>query len=389
MPADPSSPAQRLDEVQVHIDAGEFEAALALAQSLRAQFEAQGDAALQLNAEVYLVRSLVKLERFSAAIAHAEVLLTPLAAAAPSAERAELLVRMAYAQAQLSRYEASMRAAHLALQDALALGSGLMAAQALERMAMCCMILGDAVQSERFMLEALGFYEQSQAAEHMLRASSNALFLFCNVHDDLLEQGEAQAAAALLQRSQRVVVRVAGALGRARSAYMACMWRANHGRWLLRRGLSEQAEAQMREVQQRASERGWHPIRRPMNLELARLLEARGGPGHPAQPAELAHLAEAAALLIAMFEPSEAPLRDRLAVQALARLPALLRATGDMEAARHYQRQQIVLTERLRQQRLLAQKHVQDLGELAGVMLAEADQRRLEAELARLRRQLP
>ena len=105
MPADPSSPAQRLDEVQVHIDAGEFEAALALAQSLRAQFEAQGDAALQLNAEVYLVRSLVKLERFSAAIAHAEVLLTPLAAAAPSAERAELLVRMAYAQAQLSRYD--------------------------------------------------------------------------------------------------------------------------------------------------------------------------------------------------------------------------------------------------------------------------------------------
>ena len=209
----------------------------------------------------------------------------------------------------------------------------------------------------------------------MLRGASNSLFVYCNLYDTLLEAGDAEGAAALLQRSQRMVVRASGTARRATSPYMSCMWQANHGRWLLRRGQVDQAEAQMQAIHGLAVERRWHQIRRPMAMELARPAEERG------------ELESAITWLRSMLQPLEAPLRDRLALRVHARLPALLRAVGEGAAAVQHQRQFDALSARIVEQNRLALEHVQDLSDLVSVLLAEADRRRLEDELARLRQQ--
>lgn len=370
-------------EVRQLISTGEFERALALSEQAR---EAAGPmqpadahdpsapARLRCEAALRFVGCLVKLERFEPAVEQAHAILQRLRDGPPSALRAELLVRTAFALTQLSRHEPAMRAAHLALHDALALDEGLLAAQALERIAMSAMSLGDPLTAERFMLEALGFYEQTREPEHMLRGSSNALFLYCNAHDLMRDTGHADAAAAFLLRSRRVVTMSQGVVDSApASSYLACMWRANQGRWLLRRGQRDEAQALLERIHLQASERGWYPIRRPVALELARVREAEG------------RLREAVSLLHSVFEPHQSSPRDRIARKVYARLPQLYERLGDRDAAARYRDERDAINRRIAAEIERASAHLGDLADLATAMLTQADQRRLEDELARLR----
>jgi hypothetical protein len=371
------SPASPIDRLRQCVAAGCFEAGLACCDAALteagAMFLADGRASPQRQeVEALFITCLLRTERFEPAVAHMQPLLTSLAHAQPSPLRAEMLVRLAFALMQLSRYEAAMRAAHLALHDALALDDRPQAAQALERIAMSAMSLGDPLMAERFTLEALGFYEQCRTPEDQLRGSSNAMFVYCNLHDHWRDAGQREIAASALLRCRPIIVRSAALAESARDTYLGCMWRANEARWLRRRGQVAEADAQMRDVHAQALAHGWHAVRRPIALELAQRCEAEG------------QLAEAAALLAGIFEPADAPPRDRIANLALARLPELCDEIGDRAAAERHRAQRNQLRERIAQEAERAQQHLNDLADLAATMLAEADRKRLEDELARL-----
>jgi tetratricopeptide (TPR) repeat protein len=370
-----------IDQLRRCATAGEFEAGWAVVDAARREAgPLLGDdarlAPLRCEVESLGVACLLRLERFEEVFAHLQPMLEQLAHARPSPFRAELLVRAAFALTQLSRHQPAMRAAHLALHDALSLGDASFTARALERVATSAMSLGDPLMAERFTLEALGFYEQARTPDDQLRGSSNAMFVYCNLHDHWTSAGQPALAAAAVRRCQPIVVRSTALAEAAHDSYMGCMWRANEARWLRRRGLGETAEAAMATVHRRAQERRWHPIRRPAALELGQMQYARG------------EWQSAIALLASVFEPSTSPPRDRVASLALAELPEWCEAAGDAASAARFRERRAQLRERMAQEAELAQRHLSDLAALAGNMLAEADRQRLEQELARLQTRL-
>lgn len=272
---------------------------------------------LLFQALMLRVRCRLKFERFDAVLRDCERLLGLVALDQPSQRRAELLINMSFAHSQLALHELALRAARMAWQDAQALQHIPLAARAIERVAMCHLTLGDAIEAERFMQEALGLIEQQGSTYERVQRYSNALHMVCGLHDGYLAQDNPGMAEGLLARASRVVAQGAAAAQAIDSEYLRSMWEANVARWLRRRGETERAQAELLRLAALSGAQGWAAIRRSAQLEMALIAEAAGRRG------------EAQGLLEALFEPAGLRVRDSVALPALEAQLRLFAAVGD------------------------------------------------------------
>ncbi|MBT9501803.1 MAG: hypothetical protein IV092_11195 [Burkholderiaceae bacterium] len=275
---------------------------------------------LLFRALMLRVRCRLKFERFDAVLVDSERLLGLVALDRSSLRRAELLINMSFAHSQLSMHELALRAARVAWQDALALKNIPLASRAIERLAMCHLALGDAIEAERFMQEALGLIEQQGSTYERVQRYSNAMHMVCGLHDGYLAQGNPGMAQGLLARASRVVAQGSAAAQAIDSDYLRSMWEANVARWLRRRGELDRAEAALRQLGALAEAQGWLAIRRSTQLEMALIAEGAGRPG------------PALELLQALFEPVALRVRDSVALPALEAQVRLYATVGDSAA---------------------------------------------------------
>ena len=382
MSAVPESPSELLRQAEEALRLADFDASLRMAGLLEQRLDQGLDeatdaqqAGLRLRLQVHRVRHHAKAEQFDTAIALAETLLPQLTESGQELARSELLFLLSFSYSQTSQQEPALRAGVAALHLALRLDHVLQIGQSLERIAMCCMAAEDAVHAERFMLEALGFFEQQADAEQMLRATSNTLFMFCRLADRLTTGGWDREARQLLQRLHRVVARSIAPSRQAESEYTRCIWRANHARWLLRMGRSEAGAAEMQACHGLCLQRGWHAIRHPVCIELAR------------HQAALGHTQQALDLLNGALQPRLPAMRDDSMLSLSQLMAQLLEASGRAaEAAPWSLRAQELAAHIGAGSRIEAPILEQLCDEVESALLA-ADQRRLDQEIERLRQQ--
>lgn len=372
---------RRLSDAAASYKAGEFIAARRQVLELLEHFAPLGAGderppeleALRLEARLLALRCESRLEHFDQLVLGCSELLAELPRNQASATRANAMILLSYGQAQLTDPEGALSAAFVAVQDGLALDDRDLVAQALDRVALSYLAMGDGMSAERFMLEAIGFAEQTGDADTRLLRVSNALYMMCNLHDALLEAGDRAAAAALIQRSRRMTLPGEHAAAESRNPYLRCMWQANMARWLRRAGRPEAAADLLTQVRKNSCSHGWYAIWRPLQLEQAAVLEEQG------------RLQDAVRELESMFEPIDVPLRDPQALRVHQQLQRLRIALGQPDrAAESRSRHEELLVRSLRG---LAQvhRHLPDLGAQITEMLAQADRQRLKSELARLR----
>ncbi|TDP63846.1 hypothetical protein DES47_104128 [Roseateles toxinivorans] len=275
---------------------------------------------LLFQALMLRVRCRLKFERFDVVLKDCQRLLGLVALDQPSLRRAELLINMSFAHSQLAMHELALRGARMAWQDAQALKNIPLASRAIERVAMCHLALGDAVEAERFMQEALGLIEQQGSTYERVQRYSNALHMVCGLHDSYLAQDNPGMALGLLARASRVVAQGSAAAQAIDSEYLRTMWEANVARWLRRRGEAERAQAELLRLADLAGVRGWAAIRRSAQLEMALIAEVAG------------QRSAALDLLRALFDPPELRVRDGVALPALEAQVRLHAAVGDSAA---------------------------------------------------------
>nr|WP_316639995.1 hypothetical protein [uncultured Roseateles sp.] len=275
---------------------------------------------LLFRALMLRVRCRLKFERFDAVLQDCVRLLGLVPLDQPSLQRAELLTHMSFAHSQLAMHELALRAARMAWQDAQSLGHTPLAARAIERVAMCHLTLGDAIEAERFMQEALGLIEQQGSTYERVQRYSNALHMVCSLHDGYLKQDNPGMAHGLLARASRVVAQGTAAAQAIDSDYLRCMWEANVARWQRRRGDADRADAELQRLAALAQARGWTAIRRSAQLEMALIAEVAG------------RRSPALVLLQALFDPPELRVRDSVALPALEAQVRLHAASGDSAA---------------------------------------------------------
>lgn len=367
----------RLDEADRHFSLGDFESVLDAVAAVLHALEGQpaaDNAALERRALMLRVRSLSKFERFDDMLQGCARLLDLMSLHNASADRAELMVQMAFVHVNLGMPEQSLRAAHVALQDALQLKAPTLSSKALERAAMAYLSMGDGLEAERFMVEAVGFVEQEPSLYERMRRYSNALHLVCGLHDAYAEAGNLHMARGVLGRALRVLELGDALVVQEPSAHMQCMWRANQARWRRRQGDSVAARAALQVALRDAAAQQWHSIRRSVQLELA-VMDAAAG-----------ETEAALGLLSALFEPTELRVRDHVALPALA-LRARLHAERNepdlaAQVSEDLARRQAARVAAVRR----AQAQLPGLGARILEALAEADRARVDDEIRRLRR---
>ncbi|MEJ6001621.1 hypothetical protein [Paucibacter soli] len=364
-----------LDEADRQYLHGDYEAALTGADAVLRGLEAADAASptLQRGALMLRVQSLSKLERFDAMLEACSQVLNLLPLYEASVERAELMVLMAFGYVNLGMSEQSLRAAHVALQDGLQLQNPTLASRALDRTAMAYLSMGDGLEAERFMVEAVGFSEHLSSAQERLSRYSNALHLFCSLHDAYAEVDRRQMASGVLARAARLLGQGDALLVEVDSPHMRCMWRANQARWRRRRGEREPARVALRAVLVESLAQHWHSIRRSVQLELA-LMDA-----------EVGDAASALELLQALFEPAELRVRDRVALRALTLMVQLYAALNQVEQAA--QAGEELARRQAERAAAVARAHAQLAGLGARILdaLVEADRARVDEEIRRLR----
>lgn len=319
-------------------------------------------------------RCLSKFDRFDEALQDCDSLMDLQLPLQCSRERAELMELISFCHANLSMPEPALRAAHVTFQDGLQLQDPLLCSQGLERAAMAYWCMGDAMEAERFMIEALGFVEQQPSAYEKLRRYSNALHLLCALHDQHQLHGQGRMAQGVLERGSRFLPLGQAFCHQEPSDFIRLVWLANVGRWQRRLGHAQLAREQLNAVLAEAPTRQWHGLRRSIQLELALLDESDKLPQRALQR------------LQALFEPAELRVRDIEALGAMAACQRLHLQLGDVEQS---QAAAEALRER-RQQRLArareAQQRLAGLSQRIANALADADRQRVDRELQRLRR---
>ncbi|WP_428509905.1 hypothetical protein [Roseateles sp.] len=372
----PAAIEASLNEAEALLAAEAYEAVLSRTRGLLDVLEAAGSASLRpLARRIYQLRGdcLTRLDRFSELLQDSAAMLDLLSVDQASAERAELMIKMSFAHANLAMPEQALRAAHVAVQDALALGQRMTAAQALERVAMAYLSMGDGVAAERFMFEALDHSDESSPPLEQLRRTSNAMHLLCTLHDAYQDMGLSELADAVLARARGLPARAEQWLPQVPGRYMVCMWQANQARCWRRSQRLAEAQAMFEDCVAEGGAQGWHAVRRPVQLELALMAEARGD------------LDQALQLLNALFEPANLRVRDVVALPAYRMLERVCRGLGQAQAAEQAGRQLRARQLARQQASLEAATQTQGLAPMILAALAAADRQRLEAEIQRLR----
>ena len=286
--------------------------------------------------------------------------------------RSRLLNTMAFACAQLGLGEPAMRCAYTALQLALRAQDTALVAHALERIGIGYDLLGAPVESERFLLEALGTTLQHPSPRAELARLSNLVCFFIRRCDTLRAAGEPEAADQALRRCVRHFARGDTLLPGVQE-FVVWHWRLNRGIWLARSGDAVTAEATLRAARERAVQQEWHAIRLHAGMELARLMGADG------------RIDDAIALLTETVCDMRGSDTFALRTQAHDLLAGFLAAQGRRdEELQHRQAHRRLLAAHEVQQREAADRLHAWEGDVVQALI-EADRRRLQDELERLR----
>jgi tetratricopeptide (TPR) repeat protein len=367
-----------LAAVQSLLDAEQFNFGLAAAQQLLERLPAEPDESqrdLLYRLLMARVAALTKLDRFDQVLLDCSGMLDLVSLDQSSVRRAGVMIQLSFAQANLLMPEQALRAAHVALQDGLQLQDGLITAQALERLAMVYLLMGDGESAMKFMFEALGQMNQHSSGYERIRRYSNAMHLICTLFDAYVDAEKFVEANAIRDRAADFNEQASALAPQVASQYIVCMWRANQARWHRRCGRRQMARGAFLDLKQRAAAAGWHAVRRPVQLELALMAEGECLPQ------------DAIALLQALFEPADLRVRDVVALPALRALERLYSETNQHERAAAA-RQDLGLRQAMRRQAVQqAQAQTAGLSERILATLAEADRKRLDEVIRRLRDQ--
>ncbi len=154
--------------------------------------------------------------------------------------------------------------------------------QGLMLMGHFCCLLGDFHGAERYSLESLGAAIQLDRPDVLKACLVNLVYIAGISHDRLLEQGQTDAAWAVLDRATRHVRR-GEQLEFRPGGLMQTLWRSNRAGWLRRRGELDEAEATYREIHDLARSQAWHDVARHAAHGLGLIAQARHRPAEALQ----------------------------------------------------------------------------------------------------------
>jgi tetratricopeptide (TPR) repeat protein len=286
------------------------------------------------------------------------------------------LTQLAAALSSLGLHAQGVQAASAATEMALSHGLRREASQALMGLGLCATLMGNAFLGERYVVEALGIAMSENDDRVLTYGTINLIYVVCLLADELLAEGQAEAATQALARGVRHVHR-GDRLSLAPGSFDHALWRSNKAGWLERRGQIDEARQLFDQVVDEARLHSWVEIERHAAFGLGRLADVRG---------------DTAAVRLWFNRCVDAGTEHdayRIVERAHQRLALWHANVGDAGQAHRHRVSATLLQRQADVRRSSALQAVQKLDEEVLVALARADQRRLHDELDRLHPNLP
>lgn len=274
-PPPPSSVATLLAESRAALGAGEHRQGLDLAQRAREAAQAEGGRPLA-EAMTLEGHHLWRLGRFEDAAVVARDAGQAWQQLDDAQGQADTLNLLAVTYTELGLHEEGLRSATSAFELARNAGLGRAATLALNRIGVCHERLGDPVQGERFLLQALSRAREERHFDDTLQALNNLMANALAAHHLYLRRSEAEAAHQSLQRARQYGMQAIALARRDADIYRRIVAHGNVAEVLALAGEYGEAEAMLEDTIAQAAGRGFRAVEMRSRHNLGELRLAQG-----------------------------------------------------------------------------------------------------------------